>query len=196
MLEIYAPNSIDKILDGHHYSRTMRAYVLLNAAVASNLFKKMQSSKYRLTDPESEFMNGKLNYNSDTLGETLINSTFIGIQKKICDFIDEVEQRGPIAKLWVQFLKTTTLLKQFEQAEKYGDWALHLQTIQKMIPFFHAAGHNNYAESAYLYLQDVVSLEKVLSPDEYAKFITSGFFTVSQKTTAVIPIVTKLLNEN
>lgn len=41
-----------------------------------------------------------------------------------------------------------------------GDWESHLDCIELIIPFFHAAGHFNYAKSARLYLQDMRKLEK------------------------------------
>lgn len=72
----------------------------------------------------------------------------------------------------------TTLLKQFEEAEKSGNWVLHINSVQKMIPFFHASGHNNYAESAHIYLQDMLNLKNDLNEKEFANFVTNGFFTV------------------
>lgn len=53
-----------------------------------------------------------------------------------------------------------SLMKQFLAAERMGDWESHLQSIELMLPFFHAAGHFNYAKSARLYLQDMRSLKE------------------------------------
>ena len=45
------------------------------------------------------------------------------------------------AKLWLQYMEMIGILRMFIKAERTGDWALHLQTIQAMLPYFAAAGH-------------------------------------------------------
>lgn len=71
-----------------------------------------------------------------------------------------------------------TLVKQFIEAERMGNWQLHLDTIQKMLPYCHASGHFFYANSAQLYLQDMLRLEEKMTTDEYEKFTTKGYFTI------------------
>ena len=71
-----------------------------------------------------------------------------------------------------------TLTKQFIQAERTGDWNLHVATVQKMLPFFHAAGHFFYAKCAHLYLQDMLELERKMDPLDYERFTKKGFFTI------------------
>lgn len=44
-------------------------------------------------------------------------------------------------------------IKKFIAAERMGDCEEHLNCIEVMIPFVHASGHMNYANSAGLYLQ-------------------------------------------
>ena len=71
-----------------------------------------------------------------------------------------------------------TLMKQFIEAERMGCWQLHLDTIQKMLPYFHPSGHFNYAKSCHLYLQDMLHLEEDMDPLEYHDFTQRGFFTI------------------
>lgn len=66
----------------------------------------------------------------------------------------------------------------FIRAERSGDWNLHLVTIRKLIPFFHAAGHLNYAKSAQIYLQQMEDLHLKLPPQEFQKFAQEGYFTI------------------
>lgn len=68
-------------------------------------------------------------------------------------------------------------MKKFIAAERMGNWELHLHCIETMIPFYHAAGHFNYAKSSRLYLQDMYHLRETMDPDEYEKFTKNGFFT-------------------
>ncbi|KAJ8672055.1 hypothetical protein QAD02_003314 [Eretmocerus hayati] len=69
------------------------------------------------------------------------------------------------------------LILQFVEAERTGNWPLHLRTIEKMLPIFHAAGHFAYAKSAQIYLQDMANLELSMDPEEFQQFV-DGFFTV------------------
>ena len=65
------------------------------------------------------------------------------------------------------------LAKQFIQAERSGNWSMHLQCVQQMLPYFHASGHNLYAKSSHLYLQDMNNLENIMDVMEYDKFSRS-----------------------
>ncbi|GBL81247.1 hypothetical protein AVEN_143575-1 [Araneus ventricosus] len=72
----------------------------------------------------------------------------------------------------------TTLIKQFIEAERSGNWDLLITTIQQMLPFFHAAGHFFCARCAHLYMQDMMNLKNRIDPIEYEKFTNNGYFTI------------------
>ena len=48
------------------------------------------------------------------------------------------------------------LLRQFIEAERTGNWELHLQSLRDMLPFHAAAVHNLYVKSVNLYLQQML----------------------------------------
>ena len=58
----------------------------------------------------------------------------------------------------------------FIKAERTENWKQHIQCVQEIIPYIHAAGHFPYAKSVRLYLQQMNSVEKVM-PSE-------GYFTI------------------
>ncbi|GBN80136.1 hypothetical protein AVEN_133765-1 [Araneus ventricosus] len=72
----------------------------------------------------------------------------------------------------------TTLIKQFIEAERSGNWDLHITTIQQMLPFFHAIGHLFYAKCAHPYMQDMLNLKDRIDPMEYETFTKDGYFTI------------------
>ena len=45
----------------------------------------------------------------------------------------------------------------FIRAERTGNWKLHLQSIQAMLPYMAASGHNSYTKSGMLYLQQMLT---------------------------------------
>lgn len=83
------------------------------------------------------------------------NDLITTVFEKFAAALNQAESNGPTAKLWTQYFKMVTLVKHFIEAERSGNWDLHLDTIQRMLPFFHASGHFLYAKSAHLYLQGI-----------------------------------------
>ena len=58
----------------------------------------------------------------------------------------------------------------FLQAERTGNWRLHLQSLDEMLPYLAAARHNNYTKCIHLYLQKMYLLPRE-HPDIYQSFI-------------------------
>lgn len=165
-------------MDGHHYARAVKAYSIVNTVLADLLLTQMKDDGI-LDQSDIELLKEMLKNVSDLRKLELIKKNyFLEIYEKFNNYLDEVSDRGPTAKLWVQFFKLTTLIKQFLEVERSGNWQLHLDTVQRMLPIFHAAGHYKYAEFGHLYLQDMLELEKKMDVNEYNKFVTQGFFTI------------------
>ena len=61
------------------------------------------------------------------------------------------------------------LLKKFIRVERTGNWFLHLDAATEMLPYFCAAGHNHYAKSARLNLQEMKALQSK-NPSVYQFF--------------------------
>lgn len=70
------------------------------------------------------------------------------------------------------------LMKEYIMAERMGNWKLHLQSVEKMIPFFHASGHFSYAKSCHLCLNDMENVQSKITVDEYERFVNESDFTI------------------
>lgn len=68
-------------------------------------------------------------------------------------------KRHPTAALWLQYMEQTDILQRFIKAERTGNWELHLRSVQEMMPFLAAAGHNLYTKSLHVYLQKMLQLK-------------------------------------
>ncbi|KAG1655027.1 hypothetical protein GQR58_024747 [Nymphon striatum] len=51
-----------------------------------------------------------------------------------------------MGKLRIQYMDMIDLLRRFLKALRMGDFLLYLGTLQEMLPYFAACGHNNYAK--------------------------------------------------
>ena len=68
--------------------------------------------------------------------------------------LDQIASKSRTVKLWVEILvKPVLLLMTYVMAEREGDWLLHLATFKKMLPYYFAAGHVNYARYGLYYLR-------------------------------------------
>lgn len=176
--EIYASASVDHILTGHAYARAVRAHILCSSALATFIF-----SSTDFTAEETEYLEQLVNdISTESSNEGTLNNINTGhfetIKNKFISKLENLKKNGPTSELWIQYFRMITLVKQFIAAERSGQWQLHLQCVQRMLPYFHASGHFLYAKSAHMYLQDMLQLEKKMDVFEYDKFMNRGFFTI------------------
>ena len=172
----YAAESIKKMLTGHAFSRALRAHILSFTAIGINICKMVDS-----TEDDTEFIKnffGQWSTEPALLGDCNVEQHISSATNKFLEMLNILENRGPTAKLWVQYFKCITIALQFIEAERLGNWELHLQSVEKMLPLFHAAGHFAYAKSAQIYLQDMANLDTVMDPIEYDRFTKEGYFTI------------------
>jgi len=80
------------------------------------------------------------------------------------------------AVLWMQYMDMIDILKTFIRAERSGNWELHLYSLQAMLPYFAASGHNHYTKSVYIYLQIMNKLDET-NPEVYKRF-QDGFHVI------------------
>jgi hypothetical protein len=74
------------------------------------------------------------------------------------------------SRLWLQYMDMVEILRCFLRAERMGNWLHHLQALKDMLPYLAAAGHNLYAKSLSLYLQDMAGLPSK-NPKVYQDFL-------------------------
>lgn len=185
---VYAENSAEVLLDGGHFSRGVRAHSLLQESLTNLIFDEITKSNELeiLLEKHEQFLitfkefinlkndqdNSYLDFQLKDLENHQAINDFTNIFEKK---LEEIESRGPTAKLWVRYFHKICILKDFYMAEKIGDWQLHLDNLQKMLPFFHSAGRLPYAKCAQTYLQHMADLK--MSDRERDQFIDRGFFT-------------------
>ena len=108
---------------------------------------------------------------SVTVSDVCSSEVISRIQQLLCEKSASLTDRT--AKLWLQYMSMIQILMKFIKAERLVLWELHLQAVTDMLPYLAASGHNLYAKSTRIYLQEMVNLEKSHS-DLYEKF-TRGF---------------------
>ena len=73
--------------------------------------------------------------------------------------LNDLARKSKLAKHWIQnLIEPVFLMMMYVRAEREGDIGLHLYACRKMIPYFFAAGHWNYARDSLVYIR---SMEKL-----------------------------------
>ncbi|KAG5872326.1 hypothetical protein JTB14_037574 [Gonioctena quinquepunctata] len=136
---IYAENSVEKMMTGHSYARAVRVHTLAHLALAGEVVETLN-----LTERDNLVVKDVLSDTKNIL-RAHENKEFQAIVQKFNDAFQNLEKNGPTAKLWATYFRMVTLVKQFILTERMGNWDLDLNTIQLMLPFFHATGHFFYS---------------------------------------------------
>jgi len=95
------------------------------------------------------------------LVEEVISSTVKNVSsaKELIVSLDSKAERSKTAMLWVECLiKPVFLMMLYVRAEREADWPLHLHAVKEMLPYFFAAGHQNYARYGTYYLHSMERL--------------------------------------
>lgn len=196
---VFAANSVDKILNCTAYSRTVRAHILAATAIGELIANAAESnenisSHTNITGiKSSEARRAPLSIMSV---QRIITEKKKKLSTLLQDFKDNppsldsinedddcramfnlfssaleiLKSRGPTAELWLQYFHMVMIAIQFIEAERNGNWNLHLLCVREMLPVFHAAGHFNYMKGAQIYLQDMQKIGNIVDSDEYLKF--------------------------
>ncbi len=70
----------------------------------------------------------------------------------------DVSRQTPVGRLWVDcFIIPVIIAHLFVKAERESDWLLHLYCVRRMLCYFFAAGHWQYARYATWHVMDIVT---------------------------------------
>lgn len=160
---VYAPNSVIHMLSGKSIQRAIRGHFLVDTALNALITKKAETMFPEL-DWSSMLANAadiydrliSLEVNSEDLQTNILLQS---LTKKFIEIKTKLKEHRT-AKVWIQYMDMVDLLRDFIRSERTGNWKLHLSTVKKMIPYFAAAGHYNYAKAAHIYLQQMEQLQK------------------------------------
>ena len=174
---VYAKGSVVHMLTGHAFSRAVRAHILTLLALINVLLQNSEWEAQTNKDHLTKLYQDTVTQIGEAAGMD-DNESLRKFQQFLTQELDQAASKSRTGKLWVQYIQQVLLMLDFIKAERTGNWHLHLHCVQKMIPYFHAAGHLPYAKSARLYLQQMNSIADVMPYEEYTLFSAKGYFTI------------------
>ena len=89
-------------------------------------------------------------------------------------FRDHACTNNETFKYWDTFICLKQQVENLVRVDRDGNWILHLQAIQALLPIFAAFDSTNYLRWCSLYLEDMYKLPDT-TPGVYQAFIDSKF---------------------
>lgn len=185
----FGVGTTEQVLNGTNYARSVRGFFLLGEAL-----QRLQLESYfenrDLKQFEQHFLS--LQVLQDTFveknlaeGRAVYEHFKQNSQELTSDFRNFVLTRckeSDLFNYWNNILVLIGLVQNMIRADRTGNWILHLNTVEKLQPIFHAMDRTNYARWSSVYIHDMLVLKET-APDIYNRFM-EGQFTVKHSDTS------------
>ena len=186
---VYAKNTAEHITSGKAVSRAIRGHLLITAALHTLIIMLVYNDTgFQLNYDEISVDHPDIIILKDVydkLVSGIISIDDLQSNQMLSKLYDELENKkaslssSRTSKLWLQYVDMVDIVMNFIWAERTAEnftWDLHLATLRQMEPYFAACGHNNYAKSVYIYLEEMASLDED-HPEVY-QFFQAGHHAI------------------
>ena len=178
--------SIESALRGKHYNRSMRLLKttyealqrlkldafenwLLSEQKAQHLYEFLESNSFEdLADERSA-----MSMQNAVEDSSIVLDLWLEFEEKINSF-----SLGPMAVFWSSFLDMVEVLLDYVKSFRTGNWELNLQSMERMLKWFHAYDHVNYARHFTYYWATQKNLQRDF-PTIFREF-RNGHFSVKR----------------
>ncbi|XP_070581426.1 uncharacterized protein [Ptychodera flava] len=138
---ILAQGSVNGVMSGHHYNRSVRCHKLVAEAMHRLRFNEFLDS---LTEEEHLPVIASLLDLRDSYPHSFIDAVnteeMKQLQQKYTDHIERCCESNVNYAFWSSYLNMVQLLLLFIRGTREGDWHLHLAAIRQMLPWYFAYG--------------------------------------------------------
>ncbi|CAG2195214.1 unnamed protein product [Mytilus edulis] len=203
---VYASTAVSHMLSGKAIARAVRGHFLLDTALTALILSNIYGIPVPKIEVSSEEnAEGNLTQTYDTSKVQIHDTCYTEEVSHATDLLDlfskgdvclaDVNQSNSLdtikdkiqqfrhsrskyktANLWFQYMDMICILRDFIKAERTGNWTLHLESLKAMLPYFTASGHNLYAKSAWIYLNQMECLKDKHA--EVAALFEAGYHVI------------------
>ena len=148
-------SSVDQMLKGKHYNNAVRVlkyiYEAIKRLLIENFEKGICNQSDTLDITYREFKNSLELHELVSAPKPKTMENVYENCEKVVEGIHKYEQLlldgdlGPTASVWTSFLQMVQILFDFIRLIKLGNWNLHMQATEKMLPWMFAYDRLNYA---------------------------------------------------
>ena len=156
------PSAVEQVLRGKHYNRALRCHRTVMEAMFRmkwQMYQEWLESKQVPADTNLLQSLSKLrsHVSFDTISSLSLSPGF----QKVASLYDEYcsQDVSPTATFWSSYIDMVTLLLQFIESSRQGDWDLHLACIRAMLPYMFAYDRVNYSRYMSYYWLSMITLK-------------------------------------
>lgn len=173
-------NVVDSVLSGKNYSRSVKGIMQLGEALTrlqlTEFFKKHDTEEYKsLFEIVNKLKALTVSNEREQCRELIRSEHMDSFMKDFDSYVQEQRNVDENFKYWDNFLVLLySPLRSLIRADREGNWPLHIETVQTLLPIFGAFDASNYFRWCSLYLEDMRNLSNA-SPDIHEYFMHGGF---------------------
>ncbi len=178
---VFGINVVQSVLGGSNYVRSFKGMLLLCEAMERlqwNEFFNVNgvenySEELNLLSNLKTSVSEKERHKSQQILDAFIEKS----DKMLADFNDFREEsvaKSETFKYWDTFVTMVSLLRDLIRADREGNWHLHMNTVQSMLPHFAIFDRVNYLRWCSMYLEDMRRLPET-SPSIHESFEAGKF---------------------
>ena len=179
---VYAACTVDSMLEGKQYHRSVRALTLVYECLLSTLVKSYLevSEDVGVLTPQGEaeicVIYGSLSQpdgisNDDV--QRILNFDPADIANDFLLFLENGCKKSPTFKYWFMLLEAIQILLECIRAERSGNWNAHLASQCNMLPYLFCTNRQNYSRWLPVYLLEML----VDIPEDMNERFEGGEFT-------------------
>lgn len=178
---VVAHGSLNGVISGHHYNRSLRAHKLFCEALEH---LRWQSFVKTLPDDERTAASNlllqlQLSFPTDAHSRLTSGDGWAHLMGEYVAFIQS-HLHLPTFAFWSSYIDMVRLALAFIRATREANWNLHLSTVRSFIPWFFAYDHTNYSRYLPAYWLEMQQLSKS-HPGVHAAFMDGEFAVQRQR---------------
>ena len=176
----FGVNVVESVLNGRHYVRSLKGMLLLGEIMQRlqwceflKLYEAQQYAELEILRRLKTCVHDKLQAESQKLLADFMKEGCRFVHD-FAEFCKKYKAQSENFAYWNNCLNMVSLLKDLIRSDRIGNWTLHLQTVQRILPFFAAFDCTNYLRWCSVYLEDMRKLHET-APEVYNKFVDGQF---------------------
>lgn len=179
---VFGPNVVESVLNGKNYVRSLKGLQLLKEAFSRLQWAEFLRQNGKMQKYKSQLdilveMRTKVAEKSHTESSSLLwgfQDTCNELMHDFDQFVLTNCQQSETYQYWNTFIHLMQNVQNLIRSDREGDWNLHLQAIQSLLPIFAAFDSTNYLRWCSLYFEDMQRLPET-APEVYQAFADGKF---------------------
>jgi len=183
----FGPTTVDAIMRGKMYNRSIRAHKMVYEAMQRLLWKefgdwclknedKVTFDEELVTVLAQECANAVSSKVLEASSQSMrrLSAAMGKLERTLEQFTEYGISKSATFAFWREYIVMIEILLQFIRAERSGNWTMHLAAVTEMLPYFFAYDHVNYSRWAMVYLADM-KLLPTTAPLVHRQFLEGNF---------------------